>query len=57
MRSASKALDCSHFGGVNFRRRLTLKVFTKSFVQGTVDLIKVFVEDIEKAVQARSAGP
>jgi hypothetical protein len=48
--------DCVHRNGFD-KEGNELKVFTKSFVQGTADLIKVFVEDIEKAVQARSSGP
>ena len=47
--------DCVHRNGFD-KDGNELKVFTKTFVQNTADLIKEFVEDIEKAVQARSPG-
>jgi len=47
--------DCVHRNGFD-RDGNELKVFTKAFVQDTADLIKVFVENIEKAVRARPAG-
>jgi hypothetical protein len=33
-----------------------LRVFTKTFVRDTADLIKGFVENVENAVRARSAA-
>jgi len=48
--------DCVHRNGFD-RDGNELNVFTKTFVQDTADLIKVFVERIEKAVRARSADP
>jgi len=47
--------DCVHRNGFD-KDGNELKVFTKTFVQDTADLIKAFVESIEKAVKARSAG-
>ncbi len=47
--------DCVHRNGFD-KDGNELKVFTKAFVQNTADLIKAFVEDIEKAVRAQSAG-
>lgn len=47
--------DCVHRNGFD-KDGNELKVFTKTFVQDTADLIKAFVESIEKAVQERSAG-
>lgn len=47
--------DCVHRNGYD-KDGNELKVFTKDFVQGTADLIKGFVEDIEKAVRARPTG-
>lgn len=47
--------DCVHRNGFD-KDGNELKVFTKAFVQNTADLIKTFVEDIEKAVRAKSAG-
>jgi len=47
--------DCIHRNGFD-RDGNELKVFTKAFVQDTADLIKVFVDNIEKAVRARPAG-
>jgi len=47
--------DCVHRNGFD-KDGNELKVFTKTFVQDTADLIKAFVENIEKAVQARLAG-
>ena len=47
--------DCVHRNGFD-KDGNELKVFTKAFVQDTADLIKVFVENIEKAVRARPAG-
>lgn len=47
--------DCVHRNGFD-KDGNELKVFTKAFVQNTADLIKSFVEDIEKAVRAQSAG-
>jgi len=47
--------DCVHRNGFD-KNGNELKVFTKAFVQDAADLIKVFVENIEKAVQARPAG-
>jgi hypothetical protein len=47
--------DCVHRNGFD-KDGNELKVFTKLFVQDTADLIKLFVENIEKAVRARSAG-
>lgn len=46
--------DCVHRNGFD-KDGNELKVFTKAFVQDTADLIKAFVEDIEKAVRARSS--
>ena len=48
--------DCVHRNGFD-KDGNELNVFTKTFVQDTADLIKVFVERIEKAVRARSADP
>ena len=48
--------DCVHRNGFD-KDGNELVVFTKTFVQDTADLIKVFVERIEKAVRARSADP
>jgi hypothetical protein len=45
--------DCIHRNGFD-KDGNELKVFTKAFVQDTADLIKAFVENIEKAVRARS---
>ncbi len=47
--------DCVHRNGFD-KDGNELKVFTKSFVQGTADLIKDFVNSIESAVRARSRG-
>ncbi len=47
--------DCVHRNGFD-KDGNELKVFTKAFVQNTADLINAFVEDIEKAVRAQSAG-
>jgi hypothetical protein len=47
--------DCVHRNGFD-KDGNELKVFTKAFVQNTADLIKAFVESIEKAVRAQSAG-
>ncbi|MBN9602081.1 MAG: hypothetical protein J0G33_04040 [Afipia felis] len=47
--------DCIHRNGFD-KDGNELKVFTKVFVQDTADLIKVFVENIEKAVQARPSS-
>lgn len=47
--------DCVHRNGFD-KDGNELKVFTKRFVQDTADLIKVFVENIEKAVRARSSS-
>jgi len=38
------------------KHRLELIKFRPAAVQDTADLIKVFVENIEKAVRARPAG-
>ena len=46
--------DCVHRNGFD-KEGNELKVFTKEFVQDAADLIKAFVEGIEKAVQARSS--
>lgn len=46
--------DCVHRNGFD-KDGNELKVFTKAFVQDTADLIKAFVESIEKAVRARSS--
>jgi hypothetical protein len=46
--------DCVHRNGFD-KDGNELKVFTKAFVQDTADLIKAFVENIEKAVRARSS--
>jgi hypothetical protein len=48
--------DCVHRNGFD-KDGNELVVFTKTFVQDTADLIKDFVERIEKAVRARSADP
>lgn len=47
--------DCVHRNGFD-KDGNELKVFTKAFVQNNADLIKAFVEDIQKAVRAQSAG-
>jgi hypothetical protein len=47
--------DCVHRHGFD-KNGNELKVFTKAFVQDTADLIKVFVENINKPVRTRSAG-
>jgi len=47
--------DCVHRSGFD-KDGNELKVLTKSFVQDTADLIKAFVENIEKAVRARSSS-
>lgn len=47
--------DCVHRNGFD-KDGNELKVFTKAFVQNVADLIKTFVDDIEKAVRVRSAG-
>jgi len=47
--------DCVHRNGFD-RDGNELMVFTKAFVQDTADLIKVFVENIERAGRARPAG-
>lgn len=47
--------DCVHRNGFD-KDGNKHEVFTKTFVQNTADLIKAFVEEIEKAVQAQSAG-
>jgi hypothetical protein len=45
--------DCVHRNGFD-KDGNELKVFTKASVQDMADLIKVFVERIEKAVRSRS---
>ncbi|RWH52861.1 MAG: hypothetical protein EOQ82_24845 [Mesorhizobium sp.] len=45
--------DCVHRNGFD-KDGNELKVFTKAFVQDTADLIRAFVENIEKAVRART---
>jgi hypothetical protein len=46
--------DCVHRNGFD-KDGNELKVFTKAFVQGTADLIRVLVENIERAVRSRSS--
>jgi hypothetical protein len=46
--------DCVHRNGFDTDGN-ELKVFTKAFVQDTADLIKAFVQNIEKALRARSS--
>ena len=46
--------DCVHRNGFD-KDRNEIDVFTKAFVQKTADLIKAFVEEIQKAVQGRPA--
>lgn len=45
--------DCVHRNGFD-KDGIELKIFTKAFVQDTADLIKTFVESIERALRARS---
>lgn len=47
--------DCVHRNGFD-KDGNELQVFTKSFVQDTADLIRDFVENIERAVHTRSRG-
>lgn len=47
--------DCVHRNGLD-KDGKELVAFTKSFLSETADLIRDFVESIEKAVRARSAG-
>lgn len=44
--------DCVHRNGFD-KDGNELKVFTKEFVQGTADLVKEFVDNIEKSVRSR----
>ena len=46
--------DCVHRNGFD-KDGIELNIFTKPFVQGTADQIRIFVEAIEKAVRGRSA--
>jgi len=46
--------DCVHRNGFD-KDGKEIDVFTKSFVQETADLIKAFVEDIQKAVERRAS--
>lgn len=45
--------DCVHRNGFD-KDGIELKVFTKEFVQQTADLIRGFVDSVEKAVRGRS---
>ncbi len=47
--------DCFHRNGFD-KDGNELTAFTKALVRDTADLIKGFVENIENAVRARSAG-
>ncbi len=47
--------DCVHRNGFD-KDGKELKVFSKAFVQNTADLIRAFVEGIEKGVRGRSRG-
>ncbi|WP_245478270.1 MULTISPECIES: hypothetical protein [unclassified Mesorhizobium] len=44
--------DCVHRNGFD-KEGKEIDVFTKAFVQETADLIKIFVEEIQNAVQGR----
>ena len=46
--------DCVHRNGFD-KDGKEINIFTKAFVQEAADLIKAFVEDIQKAVQRRPA--
>lgn len=45
--------DCVHRNGFD-KNGNELKIFTKKVVQDTADLVKTFVEDIERAVRSRA---
>lgn len=47
--------DCVHRNGFD-KDGIELTVFTKAFVQNTADMIRLFVEEIERAIRSRSAG-
>lgn len=47
--------DCVHRNGFD-KNGKELRVFTKKFVQDTADIIKGFVESIERAIRERSGG-